>query len=434
MRVALVLVSFLTDLVSSAITGNSAYTIESWSNNNGKACITDCINGKCWVSYSKQDWCTPGSTRATTYFTTGERNTSIRNCRSKCVFAGYAYSWCMITDDDWDYCSVATDAYPVFYQYTVNNETCKTECHKGFSSRPWCYKFDASWDYCNEMWYLGESAKSIFNEDCNGDCYRHYDNKYHCFDSDEIEQQCAPSGVRYACPARPSGRTRRAAGSSAGGPPGTVFQYRDYVENNPDGVLNTVTLSTRAAPDTNNPVLDYTYRLLPGGLRIPYRIRSRILPRPWHHMQATASRTSAAVSCDARTNCANMGMQCNSAINGNDDQCGHLVPYILGGPAEWYNIVPQTRRINTGTTGRTDVLHSTSVWRSLERFMQHWVRGGGSVELEILVVYDLWVSTRPTGFGAIYKFYNGQNGNLVHDCNGYWYSNDPTQDPDDWNR
>lgn len=203
----------------------------------------------------------------------------------------------------------------------------------------------------------------------------------------------------------------------------TVAEYNADIDA--DNTLTTVTLSTVANPDANNPVLDYTYRSY-NNIQLPVRIRAYI--RQNHLRRGGDTR----VDREAEKNCRAMGMNSRLA-NGNNDHLGHMVPYILGGPPNWYNIVPQTQRINIGTVTNTDV-HSISLWRDTERVMQKWVTRDVNhrVRYEVLVAYNL-PGTRPTGFGVIEEYYTNSTGPPVITCPGIWYSNDPNVDPDIWN-
>lgn len=92
------------------------------------------------------------------------------------------------------------------------------------------------------------------------------------------------------------------------------------------------------------------------------------------------------------------------------DQKGHLVASSIGGPAEIWNLAPQTTKVNKGDK-------SGDGWSTLEdEVRKHLKIAGNSVEWTVYVDYgDLPNSNRPTAFTAVAKFSKGKEVSMTCD-------------------
>lgn len=125
-----------------------------------------------------------------------------------------------------------------------------------------------------------------------------------------------------------------------------------------------------------------------------------------------------------------MGMN-SGRTDRNNDVFGHLISYKNGGPPDFYNIVPQTNRINIGTVTNTPIF-APSIWAASEREITSFVNSASSAYVEIIVAvfYD-GAETRPIAFGTSETYENSSG--VVHQCRDYFYSNNPDEDPDSLN-
>lgn len=180
-----------------------------------------------------------------------------------------------------------------------------------------------------------------------------------------------------------------------------------------------------------NPIYQYSSKSVntPNGqVNLPLVIRAKIEAR---HIQLSNTRPNNAISNNAKDNCRRMGMNSGRSDN-NNDVFGHLIAYKNGGPSDFYNIVPQTNRINIGTITNTPI-NAPSIWAASEREITNFITSsrGGWVEVTVVVFYN-GAETRPGAFGISEVFKNSA-GAVVQQCSDYFYSNNPDVDPDSFN-
>lgn len=88
-----------------------------------------------------------------------------------------------------------------------------------------------------------------------------------------------------------------------------------------------------------------------------------------------------------------------------NDERGHLVAAQFGGPAEWYNMAPQHKRVNYNRGGRQILTD----WANTEKTVKDFIRGG--VDRHVRWVVDMKYkldSIRPDEFTLnVYFFENG---------------------------
>ncbi|KAJ2941555.1 hypothetical protein O0L34_g14608 [Tuta absoluta] len=129
-----------------AVTAQSGWEYNTFARaTDGQPCISNCKYNKCisdWNGSTKPCW--TNNQASPKYLTANVMDKQSEYCLSNCGFFGYAYQWCLTTNQKgWDYCNAEKTAVSVF------KKPCTSKCRKMSAEYYWCFvDGNKDWQYC----------------------------------------------------------------------------------------------------------------------------------------------------------------------------------------------------------------------------------------------------------------------------------------------